>query len=475
MLKKLIVSAITVILLGAASMMPVNNYTASGSGIVISAEAASIDISGFKATIPYSSYTYRGRGIKPTVTVKDKSGNKLTKDTDFTVSYANNINVGTATITIRGKGKYTGTLKKTFKVKPLDLSTSYAKVTIPYSSYTYSGSAIKPAVKVKFKDGDIIPTAQYTLSYSNNVKVGTATIAVKGKGSNVTGTYKKTFVVKPAKNAIKSITAGVGSFKLTWTKATAGATGYQVLYSTDKNFVNNVHSYTSADLNDLSENFSKVPQPGETWYVKVRSFVTKDGKTTSTRYGNYSTVRSVKVVEKYSFDDFYAKEFINKTFSEIKNNYFKNKYSVLRVSAGQYPVVGISNTNILPNIQFGFDSMKISDVKSSDRPLTIEAFTGVRVNKSVTVGMSYNELKKMFGFRNAINNGGTWGIGAYVKIDGVTWFIQFDVSYEEAEKKCPKYDPTGTGSPYAIEYDLSGLNPKSNIAVYTVSAHEYYD
>lgn len=148
---------------------------------------------------------------------------------------------------------------------------------------------------MKFKDGDLIPATQYTLSYSNNVKVGTATITVKGKGSNVTGTYKKTFVVKPAKNAIKSITAGVGSFKLTWTKATAGATGYQVLYSTDKNFESNVHSYTSTDLNDLSENFSKMPNEGETWYMKVRSFVTKDGKVTSTRYGNYSAVKSVNI------------------------------------------------------------------------------------------------------------------------------------------------------------------------------------
>lgn len=296
MLKKVLVSAAASLLIfGAAAILPSGETGTQVIGSLITVDAASYDISSYTASIPYSSYTYRGRGIKPTVTVKDKSGKKLTKDTDFTVSYSNNTNVGTATITINGKGKYTGTLKKTFKVKQLNLSSSYAKVTIPYSSYTYSGSTIKPEVKVKFKDGDLIPTTQYTLSYSNNVKVGTATITVKGKGGNVMGTYKKTFVVKPAKNAIKGLTAGVGSFKLTWTKATAGATGYQVLYSTDKNFVNNVHSYTSTDLNDLSENFSKVPEPGETWYVKVRSFVTKDGKTTSTRYGNYSEMKSVKI------------------------------------------------------------------------------------------------------------------------------------------------------------------------------------
>ena len=252
-------------------------------------------LSSCKATIPYSSYTYRGRGIKPSVTVKDGAGKKLTKDKDYTVSYSNNTNVGTATITIKGKGSYTGTLTKKFTVKPLELTSSYAKVTIPYSSYTYTGSAIKPAVTVKFKDGDVIPTGQYTVSYSANKNVGTAAITVKGNGKNTTGTFKKTFVVKPAKNAIKTITSTKGAFKITWNKGTAGTVGYQVQYSTDKNFSKNVHSWTTTTLSKTSENFSSVPKSGETWYVKVRSFYTKDGKSNSTRYGNYSAVKTVKI------------------------------------------------------------------------------------------------------------------------------------------------------------------------------------
>ena len=73
--------------------------------------------------------------------------------------------------------------------------------------------------------------------------------------------------------------------------ALASATGEVVSTDTKKY----VHSYTSADLSDLSENFSKYPNSGETWYVKIRSFFTKDGKTTSTRYGNYSAVKSIKI------------------------------------------------------------------------------------------------------------------------------------------------------------------------------------
>ncbi len=262
-----------------------------------------------KVTIPYSSYTYRGRAIKPTVTVKDANGNKLTKGTDYTVSYKNNTDVGTATITVTGKGAYSGTLTKKFTVKPLDLTSSYAKVAMPYSAYTYVAGGVKAKPSVKFKDGSTIPTTAYSLSYSGNTKLGTAAVTIKGDGKNTTGSVKKTFIVKPEKNEIKTITGTAkGAFKISWNKATAGSVGYQVLYSRNKaalesavgevknsNAAKYVHSYTSTNLSDLSESFSKVPNSGETWYVKVRSFYTKDGKPTSTRYGNYSDVKSIKV------------------------------------------------------------------------------------------------------------------------------------------------------------------------------------
>ena len=266
----------------------------------ITAEGAS-DSVGFKVTvkpgmdecsitIPYSSYTYRGRGIKPTVTVKF-SGTKLVKDTDFTVEYSDNVNVGTAKITVKGIGKYSGTAEKTFKVKPLNVDSSYAKVTIPYASYTFTGKEITPAVKVKFKDGSLIPASEYTVIYGDNVKVGKAKITVTARSSNLTGTMTRSFVVKPAKNRIVSITTTKGAFRLKWEKATEGASGYQVLYSKTKDFSADVHSYTSKDLEDLTENFSKVPVSGETWYVKVRSFTEQN----NTRYGNYSAVSVITV------------------------------------------------------------------------------------------------------------------------------------------------------------------------------------
>ena len=240
-------------------------------------------------TIPYSSYTYRGRGIKPTVTVKYGS-TKLVKGTDYTVSYSNNTNVGTAVITVKGKGKYAGSATKKFTVKPLNVTSSYAKLSIPYASYTYTGKAITPKVRFTFKDGTVIPASDFKVTCSSNIKVGKAKLTLAPLTSNVTGTWTKSFVVKPAKQTINRITSSRGLFRIYWNKDTQ-ASGYQVLYSKDKNFEKDVHSWTTFDLNDTFEGFSRVPASGETWYVKVRSFTAQN----NTRYGNYSAVSSIRV------------------------------------------------------------------------------------------------------------------------------------------------------------------------------------
>ena len=64
-----------------------------------------------------SNKAYTGKAITPSVTVKD-GDKKLVNGTDYTVFYKNNTNIGTATVTITGKGDYTGTKTLTFKIVP---------------------------------------------------------------------------------------------------------------------------------------------------------------------------------------------------------------------------------------------------------------------------------------------------------------------------------------------------------------------
>ena len=137
-----------------------------------------------------SSQTYTGNGISPlpTITYNNKT---LKKDTDYTLSYSNNINAGTATITITGKGNFTGTTSKTFSISARAMSdTSVANI----SSQTYTGNVISPLPTITYNNKTLKKDTDYTLSYSNNINAGTATITITGKG-NFAGTTSKTFSI----------------------------------------------------------------------------------------------------------------------------------------------------------------------------------------------------------------------------------------------------------------------------------------
>ncbi|MFT3950715.1 MAG: leucine-rich repeat domain-containing protein [Oscillospiraceae bacterium] len=95
--------------------------TVTGTGIYTGTATAHFkitakSISGFTATQP-KDVTYTGAAIKPSITLKDSS-KTLKSDTDYTVTYSANKAVGKATVTIKGKGNYSGTITKTFKINP---------------------------------------------------------------------------------------------------------------------------------------------------------------------------------------------------------------------------------------------------------------------------------------------------------------------------------------------------------------------
>ena len=71
-----------------------------------------------KATVSgISNKSYTGKNITQSITVK-YNGKTLKKGTDYTVSYSSSKSIGTATVKIAGKGSYTGTITKTFKINP---------------------------------------------------------------------------------------------------------------------------------------------------------------------------------------------------------------------------------------------------------------------------------------------------------------------------------------------------------------------
>ena len=145
-----------------------------------------------------ASQYYTGSQIKPVPKIKNGT-TTLKNGTDFTFTYQNNVNKGTAKVYIKGKGNYSGSCSLTFSITARPVST--LKITVP--SATYNGKAQKPAVTVKYNNYKFKNGTDYTLSYKNNTKIGTATVTVKGKGK-LSGTKSVTFKInaKPIKNAV---------------------------------------------------------------------------------------------------------------------------------------------------------------------------------------------------------------------------------------------------------------------------------
>ena len=177
-----------------------------------------------------STQTYTGNAFTPGITVTDGS-KRLTLGTDYTVAYSNNTNAGTATITVTGKGNYNGTKVTTFVINPRTISSATLSA-LPDQKYT--GSAITPNVTIKYNNKTLVKGTDYTLSYSNNVDAGTATITITGKG-NFSGSRTTTFkIIQDIPLSITSSNVSINQSKYVVSKITVGTTVSQLLALLDQ-------------------------------------------------------------------------------------------------------------------------------------------------------------------------------------------------------------------------------------------------
>ena len=114
-----------------------------------------------------------GNAVKATFAVVDANNNKLEEGRDYTVEYKDNKNVGTATITITGKGSYEGTLTTTFKIVGELINGKFDKTVI--ADQVYTGNEVKPEVKFTPSPLKLEEGKDYEIVYVNNVNSYTAT------------------------------------------------------------------------------------------------------------------------------------------------------------------------------------------------------------------------------------------------------------------------------------------------------------
>ncbi len=149
-------------------------------------------------------YNYTGQEIRPTVIVTYQKA-VLQQGLEYTVTYEDNKEIGTASAVIKGMGRFAGVKRVNFKIKAAAVLNK-AQVELAFNSgaNVYTGKEIKPdliKMSVRVENNGAVETRvltenDYKVSYQNNVKAGTATAVFEGVGA-YSGTLKKTFKILP--------------------------------------------------------------------------------------------------------------------------------------------------------------------------------------------------------------------------------------------------------------------------------------
>ena len=158
------------------------------------------DYTGAKVNSP-SDEVYDGNEHKWIPTVTDKADKKLKADTDYTVEYSTSdfTNVGTIKVTITGKGNYTGTVTRTYKITPKSVT-----VTAEDKTKVFGETDPKLTAKVAGTLGN--DTVEYKLSREAGEAAGKYEITVKG--DKLQGNYTVTYVAGTLTITSQSIDPG---------------------------------------------------------------------------------------------------------------------------------------------------------------------------------------------------------------------------------------------------------------------------
>ena len=188
------------------------------------------------------------------------------------------------------------TLKELKDAKDADDAKAAAtpkSITLSNTRYIYNGKVQKPHVTVKNAKGEVIKG--YTVKYAGNCKnVGKYKVTLTFKG-DYNGTKTKTFKIAPKSVTVKSLKAAKKRFDVKWSKQTTQVTGYQVQYSTDKNFVKAVKN-KKITKNSVITKTVKNLKSKKVYYVRVRTYTTvKYNGEQMNLHSDWSKVKKVTV------------------------------------------------------------------------------------------------------------------------------------------------------------------------------------
>ncbi|MBR5578738.1 MAG: hypothetical protein IKW28_07065, partial [Lachnospiraceae bacterium] len=247
-------------------------------------------VTSVKGALPKEAF-YSGSELtpKPNLTLGE---NKLVEGKDYTLQYQNNINVGTATMIITGKGQFTGAVKNTFKIKPFDIATDNgAKLKVVFEGQNANGqlqlpfakAGVKPVEKVSFHGKLLTKGKDYTVVYQNNKTVTTEQtsvlpkVTVKMKG-NFSGSFEKEFRIyrqelENTRISVADVVAGKKKFGWKSKVTVTDLDGKKLVAG--KDYEKAISYYTDSNCqNEATEEFYQAPT---TLWVKIKGLGSYEG------------------------------------------------------------------------------------------------------------------------------------------------------------------------------------------------------
>ena len=249
-------------------------------------------------------FAYTGEEITPYVKVKDTEGKELVYGMDYTITCKNNKAIGKGTVTVKFKGKYSGTVSKTFEIKlaktevfellerkstSLELNWYVVEGATEYRLYVYDEKKDKYVLLKKTKETEYrVEGLEPGKTYKFRVRA-----LRKTRGKTYKGDYSYiTAETKPAKVKMKMLTSTKAKQAVVVWTPVSGANGYQVKYSTSKKFTKKTTKSVTVKKQKSKKVTLKKLKKGKKYYVKLRAYKTVNGKKI---FGAYSKVKTVKV------------------------------------------------------------------------------------------------------------------------------------------------------------------------------------
>ncbi|MBO5474144.1 MAG: glycosyl hydrolase 53 family protein [Lachnospiraceae bacterium] len=350
-------------------------------------EDTRIDISKFKVIFRNpdagNAAYYLGEQEEVEPVIKLMNGTEEISTDAYTLFYQNNKKLGQATLVVlpNEDSAYKGSVTKKFNIVKCPLNNQDVTVSIPVTSYTYTGSRIMPSVTVKYQGKTLSKGKDYTVTYANNQNVSTdkkpGTIKITGKGNysgsrttydltsnNKPGTDKLTFTITP-----KAINAS----GITMTAASLASTGKaQSLKLTVKDgakaLTTRQYEITKIVMTQ-DESGAAVPEADGTIYTKG----TKGQSARVTKAGRYE----VTIAGKGNYDSETIK---TASFQVIGKDYLLSRAKITITGKYYY-----SGTAIQPEMT----------VKIGNKVLDKDAYTVSYVNPDTRMATNINAGKAM--------------------------------------------------------------------------------